>query len=64
MSQTVQTPEQHRYLARLLGYDFMIQYRAGRANVVADALSQIEEESPASFSLLSMPQFDFLEDLR
>lgn len=64
MSQTVQTPEQHRYLARLLGYDFTIQYRAGRANVVADALSRIEEETPASFLLLSMPQFDFLEDLR
>lgn len=66
MNQTVQTPEQHRYLARLLGYDFTIQYRSGRANIVADALSRIHEESPssASLSLISMPQFDFLEDLR
>ena len=61
MDQTVQTPEQHRYLARLLGYDFMIQYRAGRAKVVADALSRIHEDSPASLSLILMPQFDFLE---
>jgi len=64
MNQTIQTPKQHRYLAQLLGYDFTIQYCAGRANVVADALSRIKEESPASFSLLSMPPFDFLEDLR
>jgi len=30
---------------------------------VADALSRIHEDSPASLSLISMPQFDFLEDL-
>ena len=64
MDQTVQTPEQHRYLAWLLGYDFTIQYRAGRANIVADALSRIHEDSPASLFLISMPQFDFLEGLR
>ena len=64
MDQTVQTPEQHRYLARLLGYYFTIQYRAGRANIVADALSRIHEEPSASLSLISMPQFEFLEDLR
>ena len=40
MNQTIQTPEQHRYLARLLGFDYSIQYRAGRNNVVAGALSR------------------------
>ena len=40
MNQAIQTPEQHRFLARLLGFDYVIQYRAGKSNVVADALSQ------------------------
>lgn len=39
MNQVVQTPEQHRYLARLLGFDYSIQYQTGKTNVVADALS-------------------------
>ena len=32
--------------------------------MVADTLSRVMEDSPASLYLLSMPQFDFLEDLR
>ena len=39
MTQAVQTPEQHRYLVRLLGFEYSIQYRPGRENGVADALS-------------------------
>jgi len=64
MNQTIQTPEQHRYLACLLGFDYTIQYRAGRSNVVADALSRVMEGQTASLYLLSMPQFVFLDDLR
>ena len=63
MTQAIQTPEQHRYLVRLLGFDYTIQYRAGRNNVVADALSHVNEEEPAEFFLISMPQFAFLDDL-
>ena len=63
MNQVVQTPEQHRYLARLLGFDYSIQYRTGNTNVVADALSRCSEEPSASFFILSMPHFAFLEDL-
>ena len=40
INQAIQIPEQHRYLARLLGFDNVIQYRVGKSNVVADALSQ------------------------
>ena len=39
MNQAMHTPKQHRYLAHLLGFNYTIQYRSGRANVVADALS-------------------------
>jgi len=40
MAQAFQTQEQHSYLARLMGYDYMIQYRAGKTNLAADALSR------------------------
>lgn len=64
MNQAVQTPEQHCYLARLLGFNYTIQYRSGQTNIVADALSRAMEEPPASFYPLSMPWFIFIEDLR
>ena len=63
MSQVVQTPEQHMYLAHLLGFDYVIQYRAGKTNVVAYVLSRSSRSANASFFILSMPHFVFLEDL-
>lgn len=40
MTQVIQTPEQHYYLSKLLGFNYTIQYKAGATNVVADALSR------------------------
>lgn len=40
MSPIVQTPEQQVYLSKLLGYDYSIQYKSGKTNIVADALSR------------------------
>lgn len=40
MSQLIQTPKQQVYLSKLLGYDYTIQYIAGKHNVVADTLSR------------------------
>lgn len=63
IAQVIQTPEQQVYLSKLLGYDFTIQYKTGKTNIVADALSRIE--IPTGHCLmLSMPQFIFLDDLR
>jgi len=55
MSQAIQTPEQHRYLVRLLGFDYTIQYRSGQTNTVADALSRVNEDNQASLYMLTMP---------
>lgn len=41
MSQAIQTPEHKIYLSKLLGYNYVIQYKSGPQNVVAGALSKI-----------------------
>jgi len=50
MSQVIQTLEQQVYLSKLLGYDYTIQYRAWKHNVVADTLSRPTNTSPVIFS--------------
>ena len=34
-------PSQHTWLAKLLAYDYEIQYKQGKGNIVADALSRV-----------------------
>ena len=43
LEQQVVTPEHQKWLVKLLGYDFEIQYRAGHSNRAADALSWVGE---------------------
>ena len=62
MSQVIQTPEQHYYLSKLLGFDYTIQYKVGSSNAVADALSRTTPSG--EFLLLSVPHLDFMRDLR
>ena len=44
MDQVIQTPEQHQYLSKLLGFNYTIVYKSRKENVVDDALSRIDEE--------------------
>ena len=64
LTQVVQTPEQHTYLARLMGYDFQIQFRSGATNQAADALSRLSEEDSSLSLILSVPCLTFMEELR
>lgn len=64
MSQIVQTPEQHKYLTKLMGYDFTIQYRSDSSNIVADALSRTLKTPTGMVFLLSVPHFTFLTELK
>lgn len=43
LEQCVGTAVQQKWIAKLLGYDFKIQYKKGKENVVADALSRRNE---------------------
>lgn len=69
------TPEQQKWVSKLLGYDYEIIYRSGKTNSVADALSrrpnqpthfQSEEDSPTSGELhaISSPHFHLWADLK
>jgi hypothetical protein len=64
MSQIIQTPEQQLYLSRLIGYDYTIQYRSGKTNVVADALSRVPEFITSDLLMLTVPSFSFLKSLK
>ncbi|KAL4318204.1 hypothetical protein GQ457_18G013820 [Hibiscus cannabinus] len=59
--QTIQTPEQQRWLAKLIGYDFEIYYRLGKLNNVADALSR---EPQSTLMVVSRPLLGLVDAIR
>ena len=44
LHQKLTTPAQHLWVVKLLGYDYDIEYKQGRENVPADALSRIPSQ--------------------
>ena len=63
------TVPQHLWISKLFGFDFTVEYRPGRLNTVADALSRrdMEREAPGTegavvYALLG-PSFAFLDDV-
>jgi len=43
LEQRVGTPTQQKWLSILIGYDFVVEFRARKENLVADALSRQED---------------------
>lgn len=64
VNQVIQTPEQHMYLTRLIGFDYTIQYRFGNRNQAADALSRLPEQDHVTLMVLSVLCLTFLDELR
>ncbi|KAJ0764722.1 putative nucleotidyltransferase, Ribonuclease H [Helianthus annuus] len=54
LHQRVSTPDQQNWVAKLLGYDFDIEYKPGRENRAADALSR-RADSEELFHIVSAP---------
>ncbi|GKD31962.1 ty3-gypsy retrotransposon protein [Tanacetum coccineum] len=67
MQQVIQTPLQQKYVRKLMGFDFDIDYKMGASNLVADALSRVFEEDDevtSAFMSLSRPVVGFLVELK
>jgi hypothetical protein len=63
LDQRLTTIPQHTWVSKLFGYDFAVEYRQGKFNVVADALSRRDEDEMA-VHIISSPSFMFYEQLR
>lgn len=63
LDQRLSTVPQHQWVSKLFGYDFSVEYRPGRLNTVADALSRRGDDD-VSLSTLSGPSFRLYDDLR
>ncbi|KAL8152139.1 hypothetical protein V2J09_021947 [Rumex salicifolius] len=55
LEQKVSTPFQHMWLSKLMGYSYEIQYKQGKENVAADALSRV---SGAQLLQITLTQAD------
>jgi len=68
LDQRLSTIPQHQWLSKLFGFDFAVEYRPGRLNAAADALSRRDSESSsddaAELHAISGPSFDLLDDIR
>jgi hypothetical protein len=65
LEQRIGTPLQQKWVSKLLGYDFTVEYKSGRENKVADALSRVNaEEKLAHVNALSTVQTDWVEGLK
>ena len=62
LEQKISSPEQQKWVTKLLGFDYEITYKMWKENVVADALSQLPEQ--AEFSVVLFPTNDFLEHIK
>ena len=62
LERKISSPEQQKWVTKLLGFDYEITYKKGKENVLVDALSQLPEQ--VEVSAISLPTSDFLEDIK
>ncbi|KAL9683893.1 hypothetical protein QQ045_021320 [Rhodiola kirilowii] len=64
LTQTIQTPDQQKWVAKLLGYDFEVIYTPGKDNGPADALSRLPEVTNHNLQAVSNPTLGILRALQ
>ena len=62
LEQRITTPEQQEWVAKLLGYDYKINYKSGRENSATDALSR-KQGSPILHNIF-FPQVSLWEEIK
>jgi hypothetical protein len=63
LDQRLATIPQHHWVGKLLGFDFTVEYKPGRQNIVADALSR-REVATSHTCAITGTSFDLFEALR
>ena len=58
LEQRIATPSQQKWLAKLLGFAFVMEYKKGCDNRVADALSRNCQPTPARSTPIPAPTSD------
>ena len=64
LDQRLSTIPQHTWVSKLFGYVFKVEYRPGKQNRAADALSRRDEDSMSHALSLSQPEFELFEEFR
>ena len=60
LKQRIATPDQQKWLAKFLGYAFIVEYKKGAENKVADALSRRSDHIPMSGQHEEFPKASYL----
>jgi transposase InsO family protein len=69
LDQRMSTVPQHQWISKLFGFDFSVEYRPGRLNIVVDAMSRRDtegavEDATIAARPISSPTFTLLDDIR
>ncbi|RVW13442.1 Transposon Tf2-2 polyprotein [Vitis vinifera] len=65
LEQKMGTPLQQKWITKLLGYEFVVEYKQGKENKVADALSRkMEDQKEGKLYAITAPANTWLEQLR
>ena len=63
LDQRLTTIPQHQWASKLIGFDFLVEYKPDALNVVADALSRRDEHLGDALAI-SGPQFALFDEVR
>jgi hypothetical protein len=55
---------QQKWLTKLLSFDFLVEYKKGKENLVVDALSRKFDNAPVMLTALSFPSDNWISKLQ